>query len=147
MDPQERALPTPLGYIPQATIGNLIYTGGGSTWDGTTLQDSTISLVYDPVGDTIDNIAAIPRATGETRGLNFCNTMYVMGVAELCPIPPTRWTSTILWPIAGRLAHRSRRPGATSRPTPTVLTTYFCQAVTLPTVLLSWTRWKSSPVR
>jgi N-acetylneuraminic acid mutarotase len=28
-------LPTQLGYIPQATIGNLIYTGGGSTYDGT----------------------------------------------------------------------------------------------------------------
>ena len=31
-------LPTQLGYIPQATIGNLIYTGGGSTYDGTTLS-------------------------------------------------------------------------------------------------------------
>ena len=50
-------LPTQLGYIPQATIGNLIYTGGGSTYDGTLLHDSTISLVYDPVADTIGNIA------------------------------------------------------------------------------------------
>jgi len=80
-------LPTPLGYIPQATIGNLIYTGGGSTWDGTTLQDSNISLVYDPVADTIGNIATIPRATAETRGLNFCNTMYVMGGGRVAPNP------------------------------------------------------------
>ena len=38
-------LSTQLGYIPTATIGNLIYTGGGSTWDGTTLQDSNFSFV------------------------------------------------------------------------------------------------------
>jgi Kelch motif len=79
-------LPTPLGYIPQATIDNLIYTGGGSTYDGL-LHDSTISLVYDPVADTIGNIASIPRPTGETRGLNFCNTMYVMGGGREAPNP------------------------------------------------------------
>src|SRR4029434_2369036 len=79
-------LPTQLGYIPQATIGNLIYTGGGSTYDGL-LHDSTISLVYDPVADTIGNIASIPRATAETRGLNFCNTMYVMGGGREAPNP------------------------------------------------------------
>ena len=80
-------LPTQLGYVPQATIGNLIYTGGGSTYDGTFLHDSTISLVYDPVADTIGNIASIPRATAETRGLNFCNTMYVMGGGREAPNP------------------------------------------------------------
>jgi hypothetical protein len=79
-------LPTQLGYIPQATIGNLIYTGGGSTYDGL-LHDSTFSLVYDPVADTIGNIATIPRATAETRGLNFCNTMYVMGGGREAPNP------------------------------------------------------------
>ena len=80
-------LPTQLGYIPQATIGNLIYTGGGSTYDGTLLHDSNISLVYDPVADTIGNIATIPRATAETRGLNLCNTMYVMGGGWEAPNP------------------------------------------------------------
>jgi N-acetylneuraminic acid mutarotase len=80
-------LPTQLGYIPQATIGNLIYTGGGSTYDGTLLHDSNISLVYDPVADTIGNIATIPRATAETRGLNLCNTMYVMGGGREAPNP------------------------------------------------------------
>jgi hypothetical protein len=79
-------LPMPLGYIPQATIGNLIYTGGGSTYDGT-LHDSNISLVYDPVADTLGNIATIPRATAETRGLNLCNTMYVMGGGREAPNP------------------------------------------------------------
>ena len=39
-------LPTPLGYIPTATLGDtLIATGGGSTWDGTTLHDSTSPLL------------------------------------------------------------------------------------------------------
>jgi hypothetical protein len=82
-------LSTPLGYIPQATIGNLIYTGGGSTWDpvGMTIHDSNFSFVYDPVADTIGNIATIPRATAETRGLNFCNTMYVMGGGRDSPNP------------------------------------------------------------
>jgi hypothetical protein len=81
------SLPTQLGYIPTATIGNLIYTGGGSTWDGTTLQDSNFSFVYDPVANTIGNIAAIPRATGETRALNFNGQMLVMGGGRVAPNP------------------------------------------------------------
>jgi hypothetical protein len=80
-------LPNPLGYIPTATIGNHIYMAGGSTWDGTTIHDSNFSTVYDPVADTIGNIATIPRATAETRGLNFCNTMYVMGGGRDAPNP------------------------------------------------------------
>jgi len=80
-------LPTQLGYIPQATIGNLIYTGGGSTWDGVTLQDSSFSLVYDPVADTIGTIATIPRATGETRALNLNGQMLVMGGGRVSPNP------------------------------------------------------------
>lgn len=80
-------LPTELGYIPTATIGNLIYTGGGSLWDGTTLQDSNFSFVYDPVANTLGNIAAIPRATGETRALNFNGQMLVMGGGRVSPNP------------------------------------------------------------
>jgi hypothetical protein len=76
-----------LGYIPTATIGNLIYTGGGSLWDGTTLQDSNFSFVYDPVANTLGNIAAIPRATGETRALNFNGQMLVMGGGRVSPNP------------------------------------------------------------
>jgi hypothetical protein len=34
LDPQERALADAARYIPQATIGNLIYTAAGSTYDG-----------------------------------------------------------------------------------------------------------------
>ncbi len=80
-------LPTQLGYIPTATIGNLIYTGGGSSWDGTTLQDSNFSFVYNPVANTLGNIAAIPRATGETRALNFNGQMLVMGGGRVAPNP------------------------------------------------------------
>ena len=80
-------LPVALGYIPTTTIGGLIYTAGGSTWDGTTIHDSTNSFVYDPAADTIATIAAIPRATGETRALNFNNLMYVMGGGREAPNP------------------------------------------------------------
>jgi N-acetylneuraminic acid mutarotase len=81
------ALPTGLGYIPTATIGNLIYTAGGSTWDGVTINDSNFSYVYDPVADTIGTIATIPRATAETRALNFNNQMLVMGGGRDTPNP------------------------------------------------------------
>ncbi|HEX4668149.1 MAG TPA: Ig-like domain-containing protein [Chthoniobacterales bacterium] len=80
-------LPTALGYIPTATIGSHIYTGGGSTWDGTTIHDSNFSFVYDPAGDTIGTIANIPRATGETRALNFNGQMAVMGGGRDAPNP------------------------------------------------------------
>jgi N-acetylneuraminic acid mutarotase len=80
-------LPTALGFIPTATIFNHIYTAGGSTWDGAALHDSNFSFVYDPVADTIGNIRAIPRSTAETRGLNFCSTMYVMGGGRDAPNP------------------------------------------------------------
>jgi hypothetical protein len=74
-------LPVPRAYVPTTTIGNFIYTGGGADWDGTTLQDTTDSFKYDPVVDSISIIASIPRATSNTRALNFCNQMYVMGGA------------------------------------------------------------------
>ena len=64
-------LPVPLGYIPTAVIFNLIYTGGGSTWDGSMIHDSNYSFVYDPINDSISSIASIPRATGETRAIPF----------------------------------------------------------------------------
>jgi N-acetylneuraminic acid mutarotase len=32
---QGTMLPVPRGYIPTTTIGNFIYSGGGSLWDGT----------------------------------------------------------------------------------------------------------------
>jgi N-acetylneuraminic acid mutarotase len=78
-------LPAPRAYIPTATIGNLIYTGGGADATGGTLTDTTDSFVYNPVADTISTITAIPRATSNTRGLTFCNKMYVLGGAFTTP--------------------------------------------------------------
>jgi hypothetical protein len=80
-------LPAQRGYIPTATIGNFIYTAGGSLWDGVTLQDTTDSFKYDPVADSITTIASIPRATAETRALNFNGLMYVMGGGRVAPNP------------------------------------------------------------
>src|SRR6266550_3077897 len=80
-------LPVPLGYIPTTTIGTLIYTGGGSDITAGALTDTTNSFVYNPAANTIGTIATIPRATGETRALNFCNRMYVMGGGRTAPNP------------------------------------------------------------
>jgi hypothetical protein len=80
-------LPVPRGYIPTTTIGSLIYTGGGSDITGGLLTDTTDSFVYDPVADTIGPIASIPRATGETRALNFGGLMLVMGGGRTAPNP------------------------------------------------------------
>jgi hypothetical protein len=86
-------LPVPLGYIPTTVIFDLIYTGGGSTWDGTTIHDSNNSFVYDPITDSISTIASIPRATGETRALSFAliggnnYMMWVMGGGRDAPNP------------------------------------------------------------
>jgi hypothetical protein len=71
-------LPVPRCYIPTTTIGNLIYTGGGDDYPGT-LVDTTDSFVYDPVGDSISTIPSIPRATSNTRALNFNGQMWVLG--------------------------------------------------------------------
>jgi Kelch motif protein len=72
-------LPVALAYIPATTIGSLIYTGGGAIITSGALTDTTNSYVYDPVADSISTIASIPRPTSNTRGLNFCNLMYVVG--------------------------------------------------------------------
>jgi hypothetical protein len=80
-------LPVPLGYIPTTTIGSLIYTGGGSDITGGLLTDTTNSFKYDPVADSITTIASIPRATGETRALNFNGQMLVMGGGRTPPNP------------------------------------------------------------
>src|SRR5438034_293922 len=80
-------LPVPLGYIPTTTIGSLIYTGGGSDITAGVLTDTTNSFVYNPGANTIGTIAAIPRATGETRALNFNGQMLVMGGGRTAPNP------------------------------------------------------------
>jgi hypothetical protein len=93
-------LPVPLGYIPTTTIGSLIYTGGGSDITGGLLTDTTNSFVYNPVADSISTIAPIPRATGETRALNFCNNMYVMGGGRTNPPNPSNEVD-VYDPVAG----------------------------------------------
>jgi hypothetical protein len=81
-------LPVPLGYIPTTTIGDFIYTAGGSAFDPTViLVDTTNTFKYDPVADSITTIVSIPRATAETQALNFCNNMYVMGGGRTAPNP------------------------------------------------------------
>ena len=68
------------------TLDN-IYTGGGSDITAGLLTDTTNSFVYNSVADTIGTIASIPRATGETRALNFNGLMLVMGGGRTAPNP------------------------------------------------------------
>jgi hypothetical protein len=87
-------LPVARGYIPTAASNDgFIYTGGGSDWDGTTLVDTNDSFRYDPVADSIIIIPNIPRATGETRAVEWASVgvfptyMYVMGGGRTPPNP------------------------------------------------------------
>src|SRR5262245_6854642 len=80
-------LPAGRAYIPTTTIGNFIYTGGGADVQGGLLVDATNSFRYDPSADSITTIASIPRATGETRALNFNGLMLVMGGGRVAPNP------------------------------------------------------------
>src|ERR1051326_7834828 len=82
---------TPVGimYAPTAAIGGIIYVGGASDYSGGTVIDTTNSFSFNPTTNTTAAIAPIPRATGETRGLNFCNKMYVMGGGRVTPNPST----------------------------------------------------------
>lgn len=84
-------LPAQLGYISSATSGTLIYGFGGSLWDGTTLQDSTTSWVYDPALDLIVAIVPpIPRATAETRAVTQLDgKIWVLGGGRVVPNPTT----------------------------------------------------------
>jgi hypothetical protein len=80
---------TPEGvmYAPTCTIGGIIYLAGASDYQGGTVVDTTNSFSFDPVANTIGTIPPIPRATGETRALNFNETMYVMGGGRVAPNP------------------------------------------------------------
>src|SRR5438874_13089106 len=82
---------TPEGimYAPTCAIGGIIYVGGASDYQGGTVVDTTNSFSFNPASNTTGAITAIPRATGETRGLNFCNRMYVMGGGRVAPNPST----------------------------------------------------------
>ncbi|HMH04608.1 MAG TPA: hypothetical protein VK556_10460 [Candidatus Udaeobacter sp.] len=81
--------PEGIMYAATCTIDGTIYVGGASDWDsvGATVIDTTNSFSFDPVANTIGTIAAIPRATGETRALTFNGQMYVMGGGRVAPNP------------------------------------------------------------
>src|SRR5262249_28787962 len=82
---------TPEGimYAPTATIGSIIYVGGASDYVGGTVVDTTNSFSFNPGTNTLGTIATIPRATGETRGLNYNGKMLVMGGGRVAPNPST----------------------------------------------------------
>jgi hypothetical protein len=85
-------LPVPRGYIPTVAYGTVIYTFGGSLWNGTTLEDTNDSFRYDPVTDSIIGVTNIPRATAETQALRFdeggsCTHIRVMGGGRTPPNP------------------------------------------------------------
>jgi N-acetylneuraminic acid mutarotase len=76
------------GYVPAATIGGFIYTGGGSALDaGGALVDSAESYKYDPGSGAWTAIANIPRATGETRAVVMNGQMWVLGGGRTLPNP------------------------------------------------------------
>ena len=80
---------TPEGimYAPASTINGVIYVGGASDYSGGTVIDTTNSFSFNPTTNTTGAIAAIPRATGETRGLAFNGKMLVMGGGRVAPNP------------------------------------------------------------
>ena len=86
---QKTNTPEGIMYAPTCAINGIIYVGGASDWDtvGLTVIDTTNSFSFDPVANSIGTIAAIPRATGETRALNFNGQMYVMGGGRVAPNP------------------------------------------------------------
>jgi N-acetylneuraminic acid mutarotase len=80
---------TPAGvmYAPTCAIDGIIYMGGASDFSGGTVIDTTNSFSFNPATNTIGSIAAIPRATGETRALTFNGQMLVMGGGRVAPNP------------------------------------------------------------
>ena len=80
---------TPEGimYAPTCAIGGIIYVGGASDFSGGLVIDTTNSFSFNPGTNMIGAIAAIPRATGETRGLNVNNQLWVMGGGRVAPNP------------------------------------------------------------
>jgi hypothetical protein len=79
---QRQDYPADRGYIPATAIGNLLYTGGGSFWDGTALRDTIDSYKYDTTTDTWTTIASIPSPTAETEAVNIHGVMFVLASGE-----------------------------------------------------------------
>ena len=111
--------PLARSYIPAASIGGLIYTGGGSSIVANTVTDTADSFKYDPVANTWTAIANIPRATGETRAVVVNNEMWVLGGGRTAPNPSNEVDIYTLGATRGRQAFPSPPHGATSRPTAT----------------------------
>jgi plastocyanin len=89
---------TPVGvmYAPTCALHfppftDVIEVGGASDFQGGVVVDTTNSFQFNPVLNLISVITAIPRATGETRALNFNDgsfgKMYVMGGGRVAPNP------------------------------------------------------------
>src|SRR6202011_3401762 len=76
-------------YAPTTAISGIVYVGGASDYQGGTVVDTTTSFSFNPTTNTVSSIAPIPRATGETRALNFNGQMYVMGGGRVAPNPST----------------------------------------------------------
>jgi hypothetical protein len=79
--------PEGIMYAPTAAIGGMIYVAGASDYQGGTVVDTTNSFSFNPATNTIGNIMAIPRATGETRGLVVGGMMWVLGGGRVAPNP------------------------------------------------------------
>ncbi len=85
---QRADLPVARCYVPAATIGGFIYTGGGSDVDaGGLLIDTAESFRYDPVANFWTAITNIPRATAETRAVVVNNKMWILGGGRVTPNP------------------------------------------------------------
>src|SRR5438874_6133274 len=80
---------TPEGimYAPTSAINGMIYVGGASDFQGGLVIDTTNSFSFNPTTNSTGVIAAIPRATGETRALSFNGLMLVMGGGRVAPNP------------------------------------------------------------
>src|SRR4029077_18520216 len=145
----ESAAVTPEGlmYAPTCAIGGIIYVGGASDYQGGTVIDTTNSFSFNPGTNTIGTIAPIPRATGETRALNFNGKMLVMGGGRVSPNPsnevdaydPGTNTWTVNSPVPAFMTARRNFPtdtdgtqhiwlsGGYAPSTPTDSTEVFCQ--------------------
>ncbi len=80
---------TPEGviYAPTTAINGIIYVAGASDFSGGIVIDTTNSFSFNPSANNIGGIAAIPRATGETRAINFGGRMWVLGGGRVAPNP------------------------------------------------------------
>ena len=109
--------------------------------------DTTTSFSFNPGANTIGTIAAIPRATGETRGLAFNGKMLVMGGGRVAPNPSTEVDAYD--PATNTWAVNTPVPAfGTARrnfPTDTDGTCRIGWPAAMPAMVSRrWARWKSS---